>query len=98
MEECDKEERDGMCQRRHNGDLHACDARGFLGNRSSDAQEDPQEVEETDLQGLQGVYSKLQVWKVFDEMPHKWGTVFFLDIDMLVRANLDEKTNTMKNS
>ena len=50
----------------------------------------PERLVGTELKRLQGVYSKLQVWKVFAEKPNKCDKVLLLDGDMLVRSNMDE--------
>ena len=43
------------------------------------------------MERLQGVYNKLQVWKLFDDDPHwKSKRVCMLDCDMMFRAHGDQ--------
>ena len=50
----------------------------------------PRELQGSEQQRLTGVYSKLMVWKVFAEYPRDNGKVVMMDVDMLVRTNIDE--------
>ena len=50
----------------------------------------PRELQGSEQKRLTGVYSKLMVWKVFAEYPRDNGKVVMLDVDMLVRTNIDE--------
>ena len=48
----------------------------------------PQALIDAGMQRLQGVYNKLQVWKLFDDDPHwKSKRVCMLDCDMMFRAH-----------
>ena len=50
----------------------------------------PKHLTDAGMQRLRGVYSKLQVWKLFDEPgPFKFKRVCMLDCDMLLRSHCD---------
>ena len=50
----------------------------------------PQRLVEAGMDRLKGVYSKLQVWKLFDDDPHwKSKRVCVLDCDMMFRSHPD---------
>ena len=50
----------------------------------------PHSLVEAGMQRLQGVYNKLQVWKLFDDDPHwKSKRVCVLDCDMMFRSHPD---------
>ena len=50
----------------------------------------PQGLVEAGMERLKGVYSKLQVWKFFDDDPHwKAKRVCMVDVDMMFRSHPD---------
>ena len=54
----------------------------------------PQHLQGSELNRLQGVYSKLQTVKIFAERPYALKRFLLLDGDMLVRSNIDDIFST----